>query len=70
VVDVPAALLAERGPVDPDVAVAMADGVRRAFGATYGLAATGVAGPTEQDGKPVGTVFIALVGAADVLVVR
>ena len=29
VVDVPAALLEERGPVDPDVAVAMADGVRR-----------------------------------------
>jgi nicotinamide-nucleotide amidase len=65
VVDVPAALLAERGPVDPDVAVAMADGVRRAFDATYGLATTGVAGPTEQDGKPVGTVYIALVGPAD-----
>ena len=58
-------LLAERGPVDPDVAVAMADGARRAFDATYGLATTGVAGPTEQDGKPVGTVFIALVGPAD-----
>jgi competence/damage-inducible protein CinA-like protein len=65
VVDVPASLLAERGPVDPDVAVAMADGVRLKFGATYGLATTGVAGPSEQDGNPVGTVYIALVGPAD-----
>jgi nicotinamide-nucleotide amidase len=70
VVAVPAALLAERGPVDPDVAIAMADGVRRAFDATYGLATTGVAGPTEQDGKPVGTVYIALVGPLDPPVVR
>ena len=70
VVDVPATLLAERGAVDPDVAVAMADGVRRAFNATYGLATTGVAGPTEQDGKPVGSVYIALVGPGDLRVVR
>jgi len=62
VIDVPLALLAERGPVDPDVAVAMADGVRAKFDATYGLATTGVAGPSEQDGNPVGTVYIALVG--------
>jgi nicotinamide-nucleotide amidase len=65
VIDVPPALLAERGPVDPDVAVAMADGARLKFDATYGLATTGVAGPTEQDGNPVGTVYIALVGPGD-----
>jgi nicotinamide-nucleotide amidase len=65
VVDVPASLLAERGPVDPDVALAMAEGARLKFGATYGLATTGVAGPSEQDGNPVGTVYIALVGPAD-----
>ena len=70
VVGVPAALLAERGAVDPDVAVAMADGVRRAFDATYGLATTGVAGPAEQDGKPVGTVYIALVGPGELRVVQ
>jgi nicotinamide-nucleotide amidase len=64
VVDVPHALLAERGPVDPDVAVAMATGARLKFDATYGLATTGVAGPSEQDGAPVGTVYIALVGPA------
>jgi nicotinamide-nucleotide amidase len=65
IVDVPSSLLAERGPVDPDVAVAMAEGARRKFDATYGLATTGVAGPTEQDGNPVGTVYIALVGPAE-----
>ncbi len=54
-------LLAERGPVDPDVAVAMAQGVRRALGADVGLATTGVAGPDPQDGMPVGTVHIAVV---------
>jgi competence/damage-inducible protein CinA-like protein len=66
VVDVPASLLAERGPVDPDVALAMAGGARLKFDATYGLATTGVAGPSEQDGTPVGTVYIALVGPAGV----
>ena len=57
-------LLEERGAVDADVAAAMADGVRQRFGATFGLATTGVAGPAEQDGVPVGTVFVALVGPA------
>jgi nicotinamide-nucleotide amidase len=55
-------LLAERGPVDADVAVAMASAVRERLGATFGLATTGVAGPAEQDGVPVGTVHVALVG--------
>jgi nicotinamide-nucleotide amidase len=60
---VPAALLAERGAVDPDVAAAMADGVRGACAvdgipASIGLSTTGVAGPDPQDGKPVGTVFV------------
>jgi nicotinamide mononucleotide (NMN) deamidase PncC len=38
----------------------MADGVRRRLGADVGLAATGVAGPTEQEGQPVGTVWLGL----------
>jgi nicotinamide-nucleotide amidase len=62
VLGVPAELLADRGAVDPEVAVAMASQARERFGATYGLATTGVAGPTVQDGKPVGTVHVALVG--------
>jgi len=63
---VPADLLARQGPVDPDVAAAMAEGVRRRLGATYGLATTGVAGPGPADGKPQGTVFVAVAGPADI----
>ncbi|GIJ77112.1 nicotinamide-nucleotide amidase [Micromonospora phaseoli] len=59
---VPAALLAERGPIDPDVAAALAEGGRRRCGADWGLATTGVAGPEPQDGKPVGMVFVAVAG--------
>ena len=57
---VPAALLAERGAVDPDVAGAMAAGVAQRLGATAGVATTGVAGPDPADGKPPGTVHIAV----------
>jgi nicotinamide-nucleotide amidase len=57
---VPAALLAERGAVDPDVAGAMAAGARKRLGAAIGMATTGVAGPDPQDGKPPGTVHIAV----------
>ena len=59
---VDAALLARRGPVDPDVAVAMAVGVRERLGATWGLATTGVAGPDPQDGHPPGVFFVAMAG--------
>ena len=59
---VDAALLARCGPVDPDVAVAMAAGVRRRLGATWGLATTGVAGPDPQDGHPPGVFFVAMAG--------
>jgi len=61
---VPDALLADRGAVDGDVARAMAVGVRRAMLAEIGVATTGVAGPEPQDGKTVGTVFIAVSGPA------
>jgi nicotinamide-nucleotide amidase len=48
-----------RGPVVcATAAQAMADGARRLLGADVGLATTGVAGPEEQDGQPVGTVFL------------
>ncbi len=58
---VPDDLLARRGPVDPDVALRMAAGVRERLGADVGVATTGVAGPDEQDGKPPGTVHVAVV---------
>jgi nicotinamide-nucleotide amidase len=57
---VPADLLAERGAVDPDVAAAMADGARERLGAAVGVATTGVAGPDSPEGKPPGTVHVAV----------
>lgn len=55
-------LLAERGAVDPEVALQMAAGVRRVLGAHWGVSTTGVAGPEPQDGQPVGTVYVAVAG--------
>ncbi len=58
---VPAELIASRGAVDPDVAVAMAEGARRKARADFALSLTGIAGPGGgSPGKPVGLVFIAL----------
>ncbi|MFE3829515.1 CinA family protein [Streptomyces sp. NPDC059092] len=62
VLGVDEALLDERGAVDPEVARQMAAGVRRALGADWGVATTGVAGPDPQDGRPVGTVYVAVAG--------
>ena len=55
-------LLARHGAVDPDVAVQLARGVRARLQADYGVGVTGVAGPSEQDGKAVGTVFLGVAG--------
>jgi nicotinamide-nucleotide amidase len=57
---VPADLLVAHGAVDPDVAAAMAAGARDRLGAAFGVATTGVAGPDPADGKPPGTVHIAV----------
>ena len=49
------------GPVVSEAAAAaMATGARRALGADVGLALTGVAGPSEQDGMPVGTLCVGI----------
>ena len=49
------------GPVVSEAAAAaMAVGAQRALGASVGLALTGVAGPAEQDGMPVGTLCVGL----------
>lgn len=61
---VPAELLTERGPVDPDVALAMAQGCRTRCAADWALATTGVAGPQTQGGKPVGRLYVAVAGPA------
>ncbi|MGG7464378.1 CinA family protein [Plantibacter sp. YIM 135347] len=67
--EVDAGLLALRGAVHPEVALQMADGVRRAVAidglpADIGIATTGVAGPDPQDGQSVGTVFVGIVSRA------
>lgn len=49
------------GAVSQNVAEQMAEGVRRATGATYGISTTGIAGPTGgTPEKPVGTVWMAV----------
>lgn len=53
----------EAGPVVSEQAARqMAHGVRDRLSADIGLSLTGVAGPTEQDGQPAGTLFVGMVG--------
>jgi nicotinamide-nucleotide amidase len=58
-------LLAARGPVDPEVAMRLADGARSRCGASIGVGLTGVAGPDPQDGVAVGTWFCAVSGPGE-----
>lgn len=62
VLDVDDAIIERHGVVSAECARAMASGVRALMGAGFGISTTGVAGPTEQEGKPPGTVFIGIAG--------
>ena len=55
-------LLSRQGMVSEATARAMAAGVRRRAGTTWGLATTGVAGPSPLEGHPPGTVIAAIAG--------
>ena len=59
--DVPPEMIAAKGAVSPEVAIALAEGIRRRVGSTFGVGITGVAGPGGgSEEKPVGTVHLAL----------
>ncbi len=64
---VPREILAQHGAVSEPTARAMAQAVRKMLGADYGIGVTGVAGPDQQEGKPVGTVYIAIEGPTSVI---
>jgi len=71
VLNVDPKLIDKHGAVSDAVARAMAEGARTRAASTYGIAATGIAGPTGgSDEKPVGTVYIALASEDSETVVK
>lgn len=48
--------------VSAECATQMAHGVRSLLGSDWAISTTGVAGPEEQDGQPVGTVYVGVAG--------
>jgi nicotinamide-nucleotide amidase len=68
---VPASRLAQFGAVSREVAADLAQGIRVEANATWGLSATGFAGPTGgTEADPVGTVYLGLAGPGGVEVER
>jgi PncC family amidohydrolase len=57
---VPPEVVDDHGVISPECARAMALAARERFEASVGVGITGVAGPEEQEGKPVGTIHIAI----------
>ena len=56
------------GVVSARCAEQMAVGVRSLLGTDWAVSTTGVAGPTDQEGKPVGTLYVGVAGPDGVVV--
>ncbi|MGB9613443.1 MAG: CinA family protein [Candidatus Margulisiibacteriota bacterium] len=59
-VGVPASLISQYGVVSKEVAISIAEEIKKRFKTDIGLSTTGVAGPTPLPPAPVGRVYIAL----------
>lgn len=70
VLGVDESILLGPGAVSEETAAALAEGAAKLFGADLAVSATGVAGPAEQEGKPVGTVFVGATYGGDTQVRR
>jgi nicotinamide-nucleotide amidase len=64
---VPQQIIEQYGTISEETARAMAHAIRERLGADYGLGVTGVAGPDQQEGKPAGTIHIAVEGPQGVV---
>jgi nicotinamide-nucleotide amidase len=63
ILGVPDELYNTKGSVSPEMAIAMARGVRDLTGTDYGISVTGVAGPTGgRSDLPIGTFYVGVVG--------
>ena len=62
ILHVKAETLENFGAVSSQTAMEMASNVRKIFSATIGLSTTGIAGPLTSENKPVGLVYVAIVG--------
>ncbi len=64
---VPPDLIEAAGAVSPEVALAMARGARNFFGADWGVAETGIAGPQagRRSAKPAGLAWVAVAGPVE-----
>jgi nicotinamide-nucleotide amidase len=59
-VGVPAALISKHGVASREVAIAMAENIRKKYRTDIGLSATGFAGPAASPTEPVGLAYVAL----------
>src|SRR5918992_882876 len=59
---VPLETIKKHGMVSPQTALAMAEAILEKLGADFGIGITGVAGPEKVEEKPIGQLYLAIVG--------